>query len=264
MRAGRAWLRVRSLAPSAALAVALAALGGGCGTSVEGDFDGVPFLPAPTAFAIADRHDLLGAGGTAIAVRRSDENMRLDLVLTGAVVPPEDDWRHYPAARLLSLKKDLATLDGVHVKGIPLARALAFDDVEAHIAPDGTVTGDFDVSLVVALPEDERISSQGLGTEVDVKVVFQSVEVTPRGGLVAGLLEVKRARAEGQQGEVATGEVTARFAAPLLPERLGKSNLSLLAPVMACAAAVGPVRAGGCRDEPPLPYVDASGTLTGP
>lgn len=54
------------------------------------------------------------------------------------------------------------------------------------------------------------------------------------------------------------------FNAPLVRERLGKSNLSLLAPVMRCAAASGPVRAGTCRDEPPLPYVDASGTLTGP
>lgn len=248
------------------LALALAVLGvaAGCGTSVEGDFDGVPFLPAPTAFAVADRHDLVGTGGTVIAVRRADENMRLDLILTGAALAPDEDWRRYPAERLLSMKKDLATLDGVHVKGIPLSRALALEDVEAHIAPDGAVAGDFDVSLVVELPEDERVSLQGLGADVHVKVVFDTVEVTPRGGVITGLLEVKRARAEGQEGEVATGEVTARFTAPLAPERLGKSNLSLLAPVMACAAAAGPVRAGACRDEPPLPYVDASGTLTGP
>lgn len=256
-------MRARSRTPLSCV-LALVVAGGACGTSVQGDFDGVTFVPAPTAFAVADRHDLLGTGGTMIAVRRADENMRLDLVLTGAVAAADEEWRRYPAERLLSLKKDLATLDGVHVKGIPLARALDHDDVEARLLPDGTVEGDFDVSLVVALPDDEAVQQQGLGADVNVKVIFDHVEVTPRGGVIVGQLEVKRARAEGQEGEVATGEVTASFTAPIAPERLGKSNLSLLAPVMACAASAGPVRAGACRDEPPLPYVDASGTLTGP
>lgn len=245
-------------------ALALLTLGVGCGPGVQGDFGGVPFLPTPTAFAVADRHDLLGAGGTRIAVRRAEEAMLLDLVLTGADAPYDEEWRRYPAARLLSLKKDLATLDGVHVRGLPLSLVESGKNVEARIGPGGAVEGDFDVSLVVALPDDEAVAEKGLGADINVKLLFDAVEITPRGGFVAGRLEVKRARAEGQDGAVATGEVTVRFDAPLAPERLGKSNLSLLTPVMACAAEAGPVRAGGCRNEPPLPYVDASGTLTGP
>lgn len=243
---------------------ALLAVGGACGTSVQGDFDGVSFVPAPTAFAVADRHDLLGTGGTMLAVRRAEENMRLDIVLTAAVVTPDEEWRRYPAERLLSLKKDLATLDGVHIRGVPLSRVVEGKNVQARIARDGSVEGDFDVSLVVALPDDEAVALQGLGADVNVKLIFDTLDITPRGGSIGGTLEVKRARAEGQDGNVATGEVTVRFSAPLVPERLGKSNLSLLTPVMACAAEAGPVRAGGCRNAPPLPYVDASGTLTGP
>lgn len=238
----------------------------GCGTGVEGDFDGVAFLPTPLAFAVADRHDLVRSGGTYLAVRRADENMKLDLVLTGATASPEDEWRRYPADRLLSLKKELATLDGLHLVGIPLSRVADGETVEATLDERADISeGDFDVSLVVAAPrEDDALSFQGLGGVVAVKVTFDTADVGPRGGRVTGVVEVKRSRAEGQDGEIATGEVTLSFTAALVPERLGKSNLSLLAPVMACAAEVGPVRAGACRDEPPLPFVDASGTLTGP
>ncbi len=257
----------RASARLPAAAVLSAALVGGlaCGTSVEGTFQGVSFVPAPTAFTVADRHDLVRSGGSFLAVRRADENMRLDIVLTGAGAAPDEEWRRYPADRLLSLKKDLATLDGVHLRGIPLARAVAGDEVELHQDAAGNLSGDdFELSLVAALPDDEAVAAQGLGADVNVKLLFDAVDVTPRGGVIVGRLEIKRERAEGQVGEVATGEVTIGFTAPIVPERLGKSNLSLLTPVMACAAAAGPVRAGACRDEPPLPYVDASGTLSGP
>lgn len=257
--------RSRLFAAPRALALGILAAGAGCGTDVDGDFDGVAFVPAPTAFAVADRHDLVRSGGSYLAVRRADENMRLDLVLTGASVSPEEEWRRYPADRLLSLKKELATLDGVHVRGVPLTRVAAGEDVELRLdEQQGDGQGDFEVSLVAGLPPDEEVAEQGLGSDVNVKLLFDSAEITPRGGHVAGRLEIKRARAEGQNGEVATGEVTITFTAPIVPERLGKSNLSLLTPVMRCAAAAGPVRAGVCRDEPPLPYVDASGTLSGP
>ena len=60
--------------------------------------DGVAFVPAPTAFAVADRHDLVRSGGSYLAVRRADENMSLDLVLAEVLHRPATD----PAAAALT------------------------------------------------------------------------------------------------------------------------------------------------------------------
>lgn len=178
---------------SLALAFVAGGVAVGCGTNVEGDFQGVAFIPAPSAFAVADRHDLVASGGSYLAVRRADENMRLDLVLTGATVVADEEWRRYPADRLLSLKKELATRDGIHLRGIPLSRVAAGEELELHLDDrSGSGQGDFQVSLVVGLPPAEEVEAQGLGAEVDLKLLIDSAEVTPHGGHVAGRVEMQR------------------------------------------------------------------------
>jgi hypothetical protein len=237
----------------------------GCGASSLGSFDGVGFNPSGTVFAVADRHELVASGGSFLAVRRGESAQRIHLFLSGALLSPDEEWRRQPASELLSFKKDLATLDGLLLENIPAPAALAGDDLEVQLDESGRQgSGDFDAHLVVGLPPEPVLEDQGLGADVSIKVLFDDVVIEPRGGHVNGRIEVKRGRAEGQSGEVATGEVTVTFQAPLAPERLGKSNLSLGAPVMRCAAAAGPVRAGGCRDTTSDPYVDATGTLETP
>jgi hypothetical protein len=237
-----------------------------CGVSASGDFDGVAFVPGGSAFAVVDRHTLVPSGGSLIAVQRSDAQQRVHILLTGAITRIDDEWRHLSAQRLLSSKKDLATLDGLLLTDIPIARVDNGEDLEVQLDETGRRgDGEFGVELVVGLPAADRVADQGLGADVSVKILFDDVDVSQaRGGHVGARVEIKRDRSTEQDGEVATGEVTLTFSAPVAPERVAKSNLSLAAPVMRCAATVGPEGAGRCRGEPPDPFADASGTLVEP
>lgn len=235
----------------------------GCGgVTSTGSFEGVTFAPGPLAFAVVDRHDITPSGGSYIAVLRDESAMTLTLVLSGAMAEAGESWRDYPAERLLSLKKDLATLDGMHLYDIPLADVVVGESLELRGVPgaEGAVA-ELAADVVVALPDVAQVERQGLGADIAVKLTFERAELSP-GGVVAGVVELKRARAEGQSGDVATGELSVHFTASVVAERLGKSNLSILAPVMACAADLGPVRAGSCRDEEALPAVLSSGPLS--
>jgi hypothetical protein len=237
----------------------LAACGGVTST---GSFDGVTFTPGPLAFAVVDRHDITPSGGSYLAVQREESAMTLSIVLSGAMATATDSWRDYPAERLLSLKKELATLDGLHLHAIPLTRVVAGESLERRGVP-GTedAVEELQADVVVALPDAANVERQGLGADIAVKLTFDRVDLS-QGGVISGVIELKRARAEGQSGEVATGELSVHFSAPVVTERLGKANLSVVAPVMACAAALGPVRAGSCRDEEALPIVLSSGPLS--
>lgn len=263
-RGGRHSVSRRALPLLLTATALLAAVG--CDVSSSGDFNNVRFTPVGTVFAVADRHDLVASGGSLIAVKRSEEQQSLSLFLSGAVLNANEDWRQLTAERLLRMRKDLATLDGLLLSGIPMAAALAGDDVELRLVGSGREgEGTFDVAMVVELPGSEVVDEQGFGADVNIKVLFDDAVVEPRGGQISARVEIKRERADFQtSGEVATGEVTLGFSAPIVPERIGKSNLSLAAPVMRCAAAAGPASAGRCRNEPPDPFAGATGTLVEP
>lgn len=252
--------------PLRTLAFAMAGLlSAGCGgVTSTGSFDGVTFAPGPLAFAVVDRHDITPSGGSFLAVSRDESAMKLSLVLSGATADATESWLDYPAERLLSLKKELATLDGLHLHEIPLSKVVVGQSVELRGVPEaeGSVA-ELAADVVVALPEVAQVERQGLGADIAVKLTFERVDLTP-GGVIEGGVELKRARAEGQSGEVATGEVSVQFTAPVVAERLGKSNLAILSPVMGCAAALGPVRAGSCRDEEPLSTVPSAAPLSSP
>lgn len=255
--------RLPRQAARGALALVLAtlsALSSSCGVWVSGDFDGVPFVPDTSVLAIADRHDLLVRDGAAIPVLKNRGGQRLHLVLTGARVDPGDDWLRYPTSRLLDLQRSLTTRDGLLLKDLSLDRFGDGDTLRA-VLDNGTVTGDFDIAVAAALPEEGLVAEQGLGTRITVTIDPRGLDARPRGGSLALDVEIKREREAGQDGEVATGTVNLSLSAGFLPERLGEANLAVAEPILRCMAEVGPGTTGLCRDESPLPYVDASGSV---
>jgi len=234
----------------------------GC-VRATGDYDGIGFAPTATAFAVADRHDLEARNGTVIALLRPESERRLTLVFTGAEADPNDDWQRLPIGRLLELKRRLATRDGVLVTGLRLDEVKAGAEFPVAIAAPGAYAADtFAVGVVVdadvALAREER----GLGSKIDFKLIIDDAD-PKAGGFIEGRLELTRNRAVNQSGLVATGEVAVDFRIPVVAERLGKANLAHLLPIMRCAAMAGPVAGAACHDEPPLPYLDATGLVIG-
>ncbi len=237
--------------------------GAACGAQVSGDYEGVPFAPTGTSFAVLDRHDFLPAGDSVIAVRRSESGRKMHLFFSGAALDTGEAWTQWPSARLLDLKKSVALKDGVLLTNIPLARALDRDAMNVELDQDGTTgSGDFDVAVVVGDPGD-AMGDRGFGDLVTVRATFDVVDAPARGGFVTGQIEVKRARAPGQGGELATGDVTLDFRVPVTAERLGEANLAVVRPVMACAAKAGPTRAASCKDAPPDAFFDETGLVMG-
>lgn len=251
-------------------AALIALFASACDFSSEGDFDGVGFAPGATVFAVHDRHTFLTAGGETTAIRRPDNELGLTLLLSDVSLDPRAEWRRYRASRLLEIKKDLAVKDGLLIENLPLSELAVGDDVEFQFLTNArkierpAANAPFDrtrISIVSALPGADAPVEQGFGEAITLQLTLDTIDVGPSRGTVAGRIDLKRDRAEGQEGEIATGQVTLRFVAPIVNERVGKANLAHLAPVMRCAAERGPSRAGGCRDEAPEPIVDETSTL---
>ncbi len=241
-----------------------------CDFSSTGDFDGVAFRPGATVFAVHDRHTFQTAGGETVAIRRPDADLGVTLVFTDVSLDPNAEWRRYRASHLLEIKKDLAVKDGLLIENLPLSELSVGDDVEftfdgntRALAQPATNTpfGQTRISIVSALPEGDVANDQGFGSALTMQLTFDTLDVGPSRGTVAGRIDIKRDRGEGQEGEVATGQVTLQFTAAVENERVGKANLAHLAPVMRCAAERGPSRAGGCRDEAPEAIIDETTTI---
>jgi len=232
---------------------ALFFLGGlpGCNGSVSGDFDGLGWSPTFTSFAVADRHELLELGGTLQATQRPDSQKRLTLLFSGALANPNEDWRWYRSQSLLSLRKDLATLDGLLLYDLPLAEVEPGAEFELALNT-GTPGEPRDFKAAVLSNTNQAIATtdQSFGTALEMKL--EIADADPRAhGYVAGTFELTRSRGEEQEGEVATGEVILTFQVPVVAERRGKANLAIARPIMVCAGEVGPTRASSCADEPP-------------
>lgn len=229
-----------------------------CGVQVTGDFDGVAFVPDSTVFAVADRHDLLVRDGAVVPVRKTLDGQRLEILLTAARLDVTRDWRTMPADELLDLKRELATSDGLLLQDVPVDEFGDGDRLTA-LVEDGVSTGDFRVAVGQALPADSAVEDQGLGARITVSIEPLSLEIEPRSGSLSARVEVKRERAAGQRGDVATGAVTLEFSTPLYAERLTEANLSVAEPVLVCMQARGPASAAGCRSADALPIVDETG-----
>lgn len=255
---GRLRLRV-SVARATAVVAAVTAMGSGCGVSVRGDFDGVPFTPDATILAVADRHELLDQDGAVVPVLKDRSAQTIHLLLTAARLDPLDDWRRYVADTLLEVKRELATSDSLLLRDVPLA---AFEDGDTLTATveNGVVEGDFFVAVGAALPPEAVVADQGLGSKLRVTVSPRSLDARPRGGSIQAEIEIQREVDEGQ-AEVATGSVGLGFGATLLPERLAEANLTVADPVVRCMQEKGPSRAASCRDVEAQPYTDETGLV---
>ena len=242
---------------SVALAASIAALTG-CGVQIFGDFDGVPYTPDSTIFAVADRHDLLVRDGAVIPVKKNLAAQRMHVVLTSARLDVTRDWRAMPADELLELKRELATSDGLLLMDVPLDAFGDGDRLKA-VVRNGESSGDFTVAVAQALPPESTVEAQGLGARITVTIEPGALEVEPRSGSMNAKIEVKREREPGQDGDVATGTVTLTMSSSLFAERLTEANLSVAAPVLLCMQARGPASAASCRGEDAFAIVDETG-----
>jgi hypothetical protein len=203
---------------------------------------------------------LLDRGGAVVPVKKNDATQGLTILLTSARVDVNSDWRSVPEDTLLEMKRDLATSDGILLRNIPLAD---FDGGKALSAQfdNGIVAGDFDLAVASALPTADQLKVRGLGAKLNVTIEPRGADAKPHGGGMSASIEVQRQREAGQDGDVATGTVNLEFSAGFLAERLGESNVSVAAPVLACAMKLGPARAGECRSVPQEAIVDETGVV---
>ena len=171
--------------------------GAGCNLWVSGDFDGVPYLPSTSVLAIADRHDLLVRDGAAMPVLKNRAGQRLHLVLTDARVDPGADWLRFPHAQLLDLQRELATRDGLLIKGLSLDHFgdgetlgvnVEYSVEELPLGTAGSVrlaSGKLDETFVVNLssPTNAIIADgQGVRTIMDDEPRIGISDVTKREG----------------------------------------------------------------------------------
>lgn len=241
------------------LALALASTG--CGVVVSGDFDGVPFAPDSSVLAVVDEHDFLLRDGAVVPITRPVQQQRIHVLLTAARVDVVEDWRGYDTDTLLETKRQLATEDTLLLKDIPLDRFAADEPIDG-LVEDGEQKGDFTVLLGAAQPPEDQVATRGLGSKVRVRIDPKGFGPGERrGGSLAMAISIQREREAGQDGDVATGEVTLDFGASILPERLAEANLTVAEPVVACVHDKGPNAAGACRVVDELPYVDETGVV---
>jgi hypothetical protein len=245
--------------PAAALRVcaAVAVVGaGGCAVSVDGAFDSVGFAPTATAAAILDAHVVLEREGALIPAERPLSDRRVHLWLSGASVPVDEDWRFLDDARLLDVKKDLATHDLLVLRDLPFD---ALADGERVVATSLDDAPPFFFAVQHG-DVDNAAAEAGLGGTVTVEVEPDVVDADTVSGTFAAKVFVKRERAIGQPaGNVATGEVVLTVSLPFVRERLGEANLAFVAPIAACGAVQGPGNSGACATVAREEIVDAGG-----
>ena len=255
------------------LACACGILLAGCGAvTSEGDFEGVAFRPLGLAFAVHDRHAFVNEEGRDVAIRRPLADLTVDLYFADVQAVADEDWRFLSSSDQENLRNDLARSDALVIRHLPLNQVLARETLEwstEEAVTEGAEVEGGEVSFFMAhdvdsLPLNTVSYSDrpvALGRHLDVKLVIDESEVEPSAGFVTGSLELKRGRADGQEGEVATGEVVLNFTLPIIGERVGKANAAMLAPIVRCSAARGVGSQAACDDEDAELLVDENTTF---
>lgn len=244
-----------------------AAAGGGCAVAVDGDFDGLAFSPARTAEAILDSHTILQRQGALLPVERARAQMRVDLWLSGADLPVDDDWRHLPSERLLDVRKDLASHDLLVLRGMDFDALqdgrLLVAQTTADDAARGVARGAGDFTFSLGQQVAEGFDQDGIGGKVTVEVEASRLDrEEPRGGSLRATVVVIRERAADQPAsDLATGTVTLQLDLPLAPERLAEANLATVDPIARCVAESGPDAGLACATVEADPVVDERGSF---
>jgi hypothetical protein len=235
-------------------ALLMGSAAGGCGVSVEGDFDGVAFAPVGSVQAVLDANDVLVRDGALVPVQRTRLDRRVHLWLSSASLPVDEAWRTLPGTRLLDVRKQLATSDLLVLQNIDFDalqdgdRLTASNDLAIDDGLDGS-SGSGDFRFAVSQQAEANVDA-GLGALVTVSIQATKLEVgEPRGGQLDATVVVKRARASSQpDAGIASGEVTLRLSLGLAPERVAEANLATVAPIALCAARLGADASAACLD----------------
>ncbi|MFH1812019.1 MAG: hypothetical protein ABIJ09_24990 [Pseudomonadota bacterium] len=210
-------------------ALALLALSGiGCGygaVSVDGSFGPERFEPTGTVFAVVDAHVEVDdpTGG----IRVEERAVKTVVVfLCQAALDPDVDWAGLPGREILGLQETVRRGDRVLVRDLALTQLEPGARLEASAQ-----RADFGF---VALPGTEPVGADDsyaqvrpLGRVVKAAFVVEEAELR-EGGHLRASLTLARERAGDQPANTATGQVTLTFDAPILGERIGESNLSIL------------------------------------
>jgi len=239
--------------------IALALSSSSACTNASGSFGDLLYAPVTSAFAVADRHDLVVSRGTVVATRRPDAEQTLTLFFTGAGVQPNDDWRRLGYTRLSDLRRDLAANDALLVDGVPLVDVVPGAEFSVEWAGSGRATGGaFDLAMALRPTLGATAGTTPIG-EIGAATLTITDADARAGGFVNGSLVISRDAADDQDETTATGEVTIQFQLSVVAERRGKANLGVARPIVVCAAERGPTRSAGCRDEEAELELQASG-----
>ena len=202
----------------------------GCVISIEGDFSDIDFSPDSTLFGTIEQYDIDNDG---IVTPRTEENWEVDLFFSSAKVKSVyADWRFEDQEARLTFKQALAQGDTLWLQNVSLAQLMEQKSASSEL-------GDFEMVLVQNPPLDEP---RPLGELIIAELVIEEAQ-WKSDGYAKGSLKLIRKKANGQPDYAATGTVQISFKVPLVGERIAKSNLEFVTPLLTCAESAGQMAA---------------------
>jgi hypothetical protein len=202
----------------------------GCVISIDGDFSDIDFSPDSTIFGVLEQYDISNDG---VANPRSEESWEVDLFFSSAKTNSiYADWRFEDQDERLALKQALAMGDTLWLQNLPLNLLMDNQKLSSE-------NGDFEMVMVQNPPLDEP---RPLGELIIAELSVQEAQWESE-GYAKGDLTLIRKKANGQPDYAATGTVTISFKVPLVGERIAKSNLSFIEPILSCAEIAGQMAA---------------------
>jgi hypothetical protein len=202
----------------------------GCVISIDGDFSDIDFSPDSTIFGVLEQYDINNEG---VANPRSEESWEVDLFFSSAKTKSiYADWRFEDQDERLALKQALAMGDTLWLQNLPLNLLMDNQKLSSE-------NGDFQMVMVQNPPLDEP---RPLGEMIIAELSVQEAQWESE-GYAKGDLTLIRKKANGQPDYAATGTVTISFKVPLVGERVAKSNLNFIEPILSCAQTAGQMAA---------------------
>jgi hypothetical protein len=202
----------------------------GCVISIDGDFSDIDFSPDNTIFGVLEQYDINNKG---VANPRSEDNWEVDLFFSSAKTQSiYADWRFEDQDDRLALKQALAMGDTLWLQNLPLNLLMENKTLSSE-------NDDFQMVLVQNPPLDEP---RPLGELIIAELSVQEAQWESE-GYAKGNLTLVRKKANGQPDYAATGTVRISFKVPLVGERIAKSNLDFIKPILSCAQIAGQMAA---------------------
>lgn len=251
-----------------------------CNVFVDGTFADVPFSPAGAGFALVDHTIFVEQNGIVRPVVVEENERTASIFLTGARASIRDDWRFLDPLVSADMQKEMALRDGVLIEQIPiqLARShtlrLDLDAENGRINTTGarivtesplntelpdtqggedavlseteqTLLASVRASMAVALPDTNLLRGRSLAekTSIDIRLLEPPNDAPPE-WLEAKLI-ITRERSADDAEDACTGSINIRLNSQIV-EPLAESNYGFAAPIVHCAALLGPEASGDC------------------